>query len=169
MGGVVRSFTGQAQPRFQVPVQGIGGAIQRFLPGGSTGFVTVSNQQSRFRPGAGGAFEDVLRARQFGRQQAVQGPGAVMQGGNGCAVHPSCQPKCKPTRWNKSGYYVQSVPGQPEAGGTWIPPESMLVAVRRRNLSNGRANTRALSRTVGLARQVKRLQKASRTLAQAVR
>lgn len=94
--------------------------------------------------------------------------GAAMQNGV-CVTHPSCQPKCIPQRWNKSGYYVQTVPGQPELGGTWVAPESLLVRVRRRNLSNGRANTRALSRTVGLANQYKRLKKASRQLASACR
>lgn len=158
VGGVISQFT-SPQPRYQIPQQGFGAAIQRILPGGGTGYTTVR----QFSGGRGGGervppdIRNVMEARQRMLEQGPQG--------NGCL--PAV--RCKAKRWNKSGYYVQAQPGNPEAGGIWIAPESQLVAVRRRNLSNGRANTRALSRTVGLANQYKRLKKASRQLASVCR
>jgi len=72
--------------------------------------------------------------------------------------------KPKPTHLNKSGYYVQAVPGQPEAGGVWVAPGTTCVANRRRNNFNGRANSRALSRLTGWARTTKRLRKSVKAL-----
>lgn len=156
--GVVQQFI-SPQPRYQIPQQGVGAALQRILPGGGTGYTTVR----QFSGGRGGGERVPPDIRNVMEAQARM----FDQGGNGQRCLPV--PACKARRWNKSGYYVQTVPGQPEAGGTWVAPESQLVSVRRRNLSNGRANSRALSRTVGLARQYKRLKKASRALSVACR
>lgn len=66
-------------------------------------------------------------------------------------------PAAKGWRPNKSGYYVQAVPGQPEQGGVWVPPESAWVRSRRRNPANSRANDRAISRIKSAKRMAKSL------------
>ncbi len=151
--GVIQQFT-QPQPRYQIPVPGFSGGVQRLLPGGATGYMTLRQGPLPGAVGPGG----VLGA--LGARGGVTGAGV-----DGVPVDACGRPvTCKPKRLNKSGYYVQTQPGSPEAGGTWIAPETQLVAVRRRNLSNGRANSRALSRATGMANQSKRLKKAARTL-----
>ncbi len=68
------------------------------------------------------------------------------------------------THLNKSGYFVQTSPGNPEAGGTWISAGSQCVTNRSRNPGNGRAVVRATSRIASfdrLARRVKKQLKAA--------
>jgi hypothetical protein len=138
------------------------GGIQRFLPGGRSGFTTIP--PSLIPEGPGGLL-GLMGAR--GGVTGYGADGTVVGEVGDYYWHK--HRRHRHTRPNKSGYYVQAVPGQPEQGGVWVAPESKLVPIRRRNLSNGRANTRALSRTVGLANQYKRLKKASRQLASACR
>lgn len=49
---------------------------------------------------------------------------------------------------NKSGYFRAAQPGNPEAGGVWVPKGSVCVKNRRRNPLNPRARDRAISRLV---------------------
>jgi len=67
-------------------------------------------------------------------------------------------------RFNKTGYFVQVDPGNPSAGGRWIPAGSVCVASRRINPGNGRAVVRAVRRAATfdrLARKVKKQLKAA--------
>lgn len=151
--------------RVQIPTPGFGARVQRFLPGGSTGFTTLPPGLIPRGPGGIiGAFPGVP-----GGVTGFAGPRtqvATTTQANGC---PTECPSTRRTHLNRSGYYVQSVPGSPEMGGTWIAPESVCVTNRVRNLSNGRANRRALSRAKGLGRQMKTLRKAARELSASVR
>lgn len=151
---MVQQFVSPA-PRYQVPVPTFGGAVQRLLPGGATGYTTVDKYYSGGRGGGERVPPDIRNVVEARSRMLEQGPQ-----GNGCL--PAV--RCKAKRWNKSGYYVQAVKGQPEQGGIWIAEETQLVAVRRRNLSNGPANRKALSRAKGMATQSKGLKKAAREL-----
>lgn len=86
-----------------VPKPGLGGAIQRFVPGGQTGMVAAG-------------------------------------------------PPPKGYRLNKTGYFVERVKGQPEAGGEWVAPGTRYVKYRYNNPANARKTRRAIS-------QVKRAKK----------
>jgi len=94
----------RAPPRRVVPSPGIRGAIQRFVPGGSTGLMVAGGKP-----------------------------------GDGCpqGFHP-----------NKSDYMTK-------AG--FVPAHSKCVRNRRRNLSNGRANTRSLRRMAAWDKQERKL------------
>jgi len=146
--------------RVQFPTPGVVGGIQRFLPGGASGFTTVppSLLPGLPRPvGPGG----VLGALGVG-SGGVSGFAAAPSGNGAC-------PSTRGTHLNRSGYYVQTQPGNPGAGGTWVPAESMCVANRRRNNFNANANRRALSRLTALAKNVHTLKKSVRTLNRAIK
>lgn len=74
-----------------LPAPGVGGAVARFLPGGSSGYVSAAPP--------------------------------------------------KGMRLNKTGYFLKD--------GTYVPPESRFVKVRRRNSLNPRALSRAMARLEG--------------------
>lgn len=59
-------------------------------------------------------------------------------------------------RLNKTGYHLKD--------GTYIPPGTKVVKVRRRNFANGRALNRSISRVQGFERMVKRSRKSLRSL-----
>jgi len=101
-----------APPRRVVPVPGLRGLGQRFVPGGATGLMVA------------------------------QGPA-----GSGCpqGFHP-----------NKSDYMTK-------AG--FVPAHSKCVRNRRRNLSNGRANTRSLRRMAAWDKQERKLGKTLKAIA----
>lgn len=145
-----------------IPGSGIlrtaGSLLGQFTTGG--GRVAVGNQQSRFRPGAGGALEDQFRAKAFGAE-SDRAAAAVAAAGNGCV------PKARCPKINKSGYYVQTSPGNPAAGGTWVPPDSRVVARRSTNAGNARAARRAVTRLTSFNRLAKRVEKDLKRIARA--
>jgi len=76
---------------------------------------------------------------------ALPGVGA---GADGCP---------KGYKLNKTGYHLRD--------GTFVPPQSRCVRIRTRNMANGKALTRAISRAGGFERMVKRNRKNLRKLA----
>lgn len=89
-------FVGGPQEVPMIPKPGLGGAIQRFVPGGQTGMVAAG-------------------------------------------------PPPKGYRLNKTGYFVERVKGQPEAGGEWVAPGTRYVKYRYNNPANARKTRRAIS------------------------
>lgn len=144
-----------------------------FLRGGSRNqrFLTAranqlarGTQASRFPAGRGGnALEQVVAARQGIRANLGTGSGNGVCG-SCCAADGT-----KAGHTNKTGYYVQSVPGSPESGGTWVARGTVCVSNRRRNFFNGRANSHSLTRLTGWARNTKKLRKAVKALEMASR
>ena len=134
--------------RFQVPKAGIGGAVQRFLPGGATGFTTVD---PRFFSGGRGGGErvppdirNVAEAR------------ARMQAGDGTSALCPDEPRVCPPRGfhiNKSSYFLRD--------GTFVPRGTKFVRNRRLNNANGRAQGKAIVRLEKGAENAKKLLKAT--------
>jgi len=99
------------------------------------------------------------------RVQRFHGVEAEVSTSRAPAVHengacPTCNGgRARATHFNKSGYYVQSEPGNPAAGGTWIAAGSACVPNRSRNAGNGRAVVRATSRIASFDRLAKRVRK----------
>jgi len=160
----------------------IGGAARGFLGGGPLGAI---------RGGIGGFAGTPRRPRGTGLASGqprtgiiVPQPGLPTQGicgtpqtialcracgsttahQGGAASGGCCTPSGQRGRSNRTGYYVQTVPGSPESGGTWVAAGSRCVSGRRRNYFNGRANSHALTRLTGWARNTKRLRKAVKAL-----
>jgi len=134
--------------RFQIPTPGIAGRIQRFLPGGGTGFSTVPFQATRF-PSGRGPLETQGAAREFARQASMQGAGTV----NGC---PTDEPRICPPRGfhlNKSSYFLRD--------GTFVARGTKFVRNRRLNNANGRAQDRAIVRLEKGTDNAKKLLKAT--------
>jgi len=100
------------------------------------------------------------------------GVSGFAQNGQGCPTHGNaCSCGCvngRRAHVNKSGYYVQAQPGNPEAGGVWVASGSKCVANRTRSNFNGRANQRALNRLVGWSKADKRFRKAVAAAARVV-
>ena len=86
-----------------LPTPGVGGMVQRILPGGKSGYVS--------------------------------------------------QAPPKGYRLNKTGYFLKD--------GTYVPPESRFVRIRRRNSLNPRALSRAMSRLEGAKKAAKSLSRIS--------
>jgi len=72
----------------------------------------------------------------------------VSAGADGCP---------KGYKLNKTGYHLRD--------GTFVAPQSRCVRIRTRNMANGKALTRAISRAGGFERMVKRNRKNLRKLA----
>ena len=165
------------------------GAASGFLGGGplgaARGFITGggrSRPQQQARPSVasrvttsvgpfGGIFKRTretfqargqVRTGRFAEAEVQTTPSraAAHAQNGGC---PGCK-SARATHTNKSGYYVQTQKGNPAAGGTWIPADSVCVPNRSRNAGNGRAVVRATSRIASfdrLARRVKKQMKAA--------
>ena len=93
-------------------------------------------------PGVRGAIERFLPGGRTGREVAIPANGGRCPSG---------------FHLNKTGYFVASSPGNPSAGGSWVPPESVCVRNRRRNPLNPRAADRAIGRLTSAKRAVQRL------------
>jgi len=127
--------------RVQRPTPGFAGKVQRFLPGGSTGFTTIPDALIPRGPGGIiGAFPGV--------------PGGV----TGFARDGGCPPEgqvCAPRGFhlNKSSYFLRD--------GTFVERETRFVRNRRLNNANGRAQGRAITRLEKGADNAKKLLKAT--------
>lgn len=123
--------------RFQVPTPGVVGAIQRFLPGGNTGFTNIPD--ALIPRGPGGI---------VGLLPGV--PGGV-SGFSQDGMGAMCPPRG--FHLNKSSYFLRD--------GTFIERGTKLVRNRRRNASNGRANDHAIRRLDGAQTQAKKVLKST--------
>jgi len=127
--------------RTQIPTPGLAGRVQRFLPGGSTGFTTLPPGLIPKGPGGViGAFPGV--------------PGGV----TGFATNGDCpgEPRvCAPRGFhlNKSSYFLRD--------GTFIQRGTQFVRNRRLNNANGRAQAKAITRLEKGADNAKKLLKAT--------
>jgi len=127
--------------RVQFPTPGLAGRVQRFLPGGATGFTTLPEGLIPKGPGGVlGAFPGV--------------PGGV----TGFATDGDCpiEPRVCPPRGfhlNKSSYFLRD--------GTFIPRGTKFVRNRRLNNANGRAQGKAIVRLEKGAENAKKLLKAT--------
>lgn len=134
---------GQLPPgsRVQFPTPGLAGRVQRFLPGGGTGFTTLPS--GLIPKGPGGI---------IGAMPGV--PGGV----TGFAQDGLCpaEPRVCPPRGfhiNKSSYFLRD--------GTFVERGTKFVRNRRLNNANGRAQGRAITRLEKGADNAKKLLKAT--------
>jgi len=150
-GGIQRPDLAPALPpgfRVQIPKAGVIGAVQRFLPGGSTGFTTLP--QSLIPKGPGG-----IAGLFPGVPGGVTGFAGQAQTAavNGC---PTDEPRICPPRGfhlNKSSYFLRD--------GTFVPRGTKFVRNRRLNNANGRAQGKAIVRLEKGAENAKKLLKAT--------
>lgn len=78
---------------------------------------------------------------------------------------PGTDVACKPCRTNRSGYFVQSQPGNPAAGGTWIERDSVCTRPRRMNPGNAAAARRAVRRLKSFDRLSRNVEKELKKIA----
>jgi len=134
--------------RVQVPTPGFAGKVQRFLPGGSTGFTTLD--PDLFSGGRGGQERvpaDIRNVVEAGQRMAAGNLQA-----NGCPTEPVvCAPRG--FHFNKSSYFLRD--------GTFIPRETKLVRNRRLNNANGRAQGKAIVRLEKGSENAKKLLRAT--------
>lgn len=147
-----------------------GGAVKGFVGGGPLGAVKGAAQGALARGGSkygGGRKIPAYSPKTFTKspQQGTPTPGFIGQmqrwipgGATGFEAIP------KGMKLNKTGYFVQNQPGNPAAGGTWVPPKSRAVSIRYRNPANSRALRRSLSRAESFGGLVKRVRKTTRKL-----
>jgi len=148
-----RSF-GRGRGRFppgtrtQIPTPGLGGRIQRFLPGGGTGFTTVD---PRFFSGGRGGGErvpaDIRNVLEAGQRMR-----------SGSTTNGLCpdEPRICPPRGfhlNKSSYFLRD--------GTFVERGTVFVRNRRLNNANGQAQAKAITRLEKGADNAKKLLKAT--------
>lgn len=142
IGGALKSIGGGiakvASVALPIAIPGIGGAaggaIANIVSGGGpkppAGLPT--NLPALPTPGVGGAIQRILPGGQSGYQSAAPPKGY---------------------RLNKTGYFLKD--------GTYVPPESRFVKIRRRNSLNPRALSRAMSRLEGAKKASKSLSRIS--------
>ena len=124
--------------RVQIPKPGIAGRVQRFLPGGATGFTTLPPGLIPRGPGGIlGAFPGV--------------PGGV----TGFAEPTQETGVCPPRGFhlNKSSYFLRD--------GTFVERGTRFVKNRRLNEANGKANNRSIRRLERAQGQAKKVLRAT--------
>lgn len=123
--------------RVQFPTPGIAGRVQRFLPGGKSGFSTLP--QGLIPRGPGGI---------LGAFPGVPGgvTGFAQEGQNG-----ACPPRG--FHLNKSSYFLRD--------GTFVERGTRMVKNRKRNAANGRANDHAITRLDSAQTQAKKVLRAT--------
>jgi len=146
--GVLGSLAGQtgqaARPRLprgsrvQIPTPGIIGRVQRFLPGGSTGFQTLPPGLIPKGPGGVASFFPGV-------------PGGV----TGFAEPPQEGGVCPPRGFhlNRSSYFLRD--------GTFVMKGTKFVKNRRLNEANGKANNRSIRRLERAQGQAKKVLRAT--------
>lgn len=130
----------------------VAGVASRVLPfpgnlitGGASAALTRQQRMSQARSMMPGMSGQVSRFQETGYRGSVSmGSGATVE----------CP---KGYRANKSGYFLK--------GGQYVAPGTKCVKYRYRNVANGRALRRAIGRTAGFDKLVKRNRKALRALA----
>jgi len=137
-----------AGSRTQFPTPGRIGSIQRFLPGGSSGFTTIPRSLLPQLPESG----PMRKNRMFGIN-VIDPARAALQGGDGdCPGEPRV---CAPRGFhlNKSSYFLRD--------GSFVERGTKFVRNRRLNNANGRAQGRAITRLEKGADNAKKLLKAT--------
>lgn len=167
--GVIRAGVNVVAAPFVAPIQALAAAGRGFQqpqvapapflrPQFRQGQAIASRTTTRIGPA--GVFGSRTTTRFQARAQAerfqgvranVQVQGAPTDGG-GCGGG-------RGTHVNRSGYFVQAQPGNPDAGGIWIAKGTACVPNRSRNAGNGRAVVRATSRIASFDRLARRVRK----------
>jgi len=134
--------------RTQIPTPGLGGRIQRFLPGGGTGFTTVD---PRFFSGGRGGGERVPADL----RNVVEAGQRMRAGSTTNGLCPDEPRVCPPRGFhlNKSSYFLRD--------GTFVERGTVFVRNRRLNNANGRAQAKAITRLEKGADNAKKLLKAT--------
>jgi len=127
------------QPRVAVPTPGFGGAVERFLPGGRSGFIEIPQPT-----GPGGV---------IGLFPGVPG-GVTGFAEDGVQMVAECP---KGFRRNRTSYFIKS--------GEFVPARSRCVRIRRNNPDNGRASSRAARRLLSRKKHQDRIDKALAAIA----
>lgn len=143
-----QSFRPPPGSRFQVPTPGIAGRVQRFLPGGSSGFTTIPGHG--FSGGRGGGERVPADIRNVLESRARMS--AASQANGDCPPEPQV---CAPRGFhlNKSSYFLRD--------GTFVERGTVFVRNRRLNNANGRAQDKAIVRLEKGTDNAKKLLKAT--------
>ncbi len=148
LGGALGGFAAgpgrQAPPPRPQPIPGIGGAIERFLPGGKTGF--FQPPQPTGPGGIIGMFPGVPGGVTGFAQPTVNGacPAPVL-GGNR-RINAAGQQACPGFHWNESTYTRLGGPCSTKPAGLVLKGTEQIKNRRKFNTANGPARKRAIQR-----------------------
>ncbi len=134
--------------RVQIPKAGIGGAVQRFLPGGATGFTTLP--QGLIPRGPGGAIGLMPGVpggvTGFGQNGVVAGQCAAPVMGGNRRVNAAGQVACPGFHWNETTYTRLGGPCSNKPAGLVVKGTEQVKNRRKFNTANGPARKRAAAR-----------------------
>ncbi len=133
--------------RVQFPTPGIGGAVQRFLPGGKSGFTTLPPGLTPKGPGGLlGALPGVPGGVSGFAVDSANGqcPAPVL-GGNR-RINAMGQQACPGFHWNQSTYVRLGGPCSSKPAGTVVKGTEQVKNRRKFNTANGPARKRAIAR-----------------------
>jgi len=148
------AFGGGAAPqlppgsRTQFPTPGFQGRLQRFLPGGASGFTTLPPSLIPRGPGGAISFLPGVQGGISGFAQDGQQPGQCappVLGGNR-RVNAAGQIACPGMHWNESTYTRLGGPCSSKPAGLVLKGTEQVKNRKRFNTANGPARKRAAAR-----------------------
>ncbi len=150
IGGAIGSFAPKqsrvrvAMPPRPQPIPGVGGAIERFLPGGSTGF--FQPPQPTGPGGIIGLFPGVPGGVTGFAEATGNGTCPAPTLGGNRRINAAGQQACPGFHWNESTYTRLGGPCSSKPAGTVLKGTEQIKNRRKFNTANGPARKRAIAR-----------------------